>query len=456
MSQKTKRFILPENEIPTHWYNIQADMVNKPMPPLNPATKEPLKPEDMYPIFAEELCRQELNQTDQWIEIPEEVREMYKYYRSTPLVRSYGLEKALGTPAHIYFKNESVSPMGSHKLNSAIPQAYYCKKEGVKNVTTETGAGQWGASLAYAARLFGLEAAVYQVKISYEQKPYRRSIMQTFGAQVTPSPSMSTRAGKDILTAHPNHQGSLGTAISEAIELARTTPDCKYTLGSVLSHVALHQTVIGLEAEKQMALAGEYPDMVIACFGGGSNFGGIAFPFMRHNILDGKKTRFIAAEPASCPKLTRGKFRYDFGDEAGYTPLLPMYTLGHNFAPANIHAGGLRYHGAGVIVSQLLKDGLMEAVDIQQLESFDAGALFARVEGIIPAPESCHAIAATIREANKCKETGEEKVILFNLSGHGLIDMASYDKYFNGDLINYPLDQGEIDRNIAELDSMGL
>ncbi|MFG6392444.1 MAG: TrpB-like pyridoxal phosphate-dependent enzyme [Candidatus Amulumruptor sp.] len=456
MSQKTKRFILPENEIPTHWYNIQADMVTKPMPPLNPATKEPLKPEDMYPIFAEELCRQELNQTDQWIEIPEEVREMYKYYRSTPLVRAYGLEKALGTPAHIYFKNESVSPMGSHKLNSAIPQAYYCKKEGVKNVTTETGAGQWGASLAYAARLFGLEAAVYQVKISYEQKPYRRSIMQTFGAQVTPSPSMSTRAGKDILTAHPNHQGSLGTAISEAIELARTTPDCKYTLGSVLSHVTLHQTVIGLEAEKQMELAGEYPDMVIACFGGGSNFGGIAFPFMRHNILEGKKTRFIAAEPASCPKLTRGKFRYDFGDEAGYTPLLPMYTLGHNFAPANIHAGGLRYHGAGVIVSQLLKDGLMEAVDIQQLESFDAGALFARVEGIIPAPESCHAIAATIREANKCKETGEEKVILFNLSGHGLIDMASYDKYFNGDLINYPLDQGEIDRNIAELDQMGL
>ncbi len=456
MSQKTKRFILPENEIPTHWYNIQADMVTKPMPPLNPATKEPLKPEDMYPIFAEELCRQELNQTDQWIEIPEEVREMYKYYRSTPLVRAYGLEKALGTPAHIYFKNESVSPMGSHKLNSAIPQAYYCKKEGVKNVTTETGAGQWGASLAYAARLFGLEAAVYQVKISYEQKPYRRSIMQTFGAQVTPSPSMSTRAGKNILTAHPNHQGSLGTAISEAIELARTTPDCKYTLGSVLSHVTLHQTVIGLEAEKQMELAGEYPDMVIACFGGGSNFGGIAFPFMRHNILEGKKTRFIAAEPASCPKLTRGKFRYDFGDEAGYTPLLPMYTLGHNFAPANIHAGGLRYHGAGVIVSQLLKDGLMEAVDIQQLESFDAGALFARVEGIIPAPESCHAIAATIREANKCKETGEEKVILFNLSGHGLIDMASYDKYFNGDLINYPLDQGEIDRNIAELDQMGL
>ena len=454
MSKRTKRFLLTEDEIPQYWYNIQADMVNKPMPPLNPATHEPLKPEDMYPIFAKELCHQELNQTDPWIEIPEEVREMYKYYRSTPLVRAYGLEEALGTPAHIYFKNESVSPMGSHKLNSAIPQAYYCKKEGVTNVTTETGAGQWGASLAYAARLFGLEAAVYQVKISYEQKPYRRSIMQTYGAQVTPSPSMSTRAGKDILTAHPNHQGSLGTAISEAIELARTTPNCKYTLGSVLSHVTLHQTVIGLEAEKQMAMAGEYPDMVIACFGGGSNFGGIAFPFLRHNILEGKTTRFIAAEPASCPKLTRGKFQYDFGDEAGYTPLLPMFTLGHNFAPANIHAGGLRYHGAGVIVSQLLKDGYMEAVDIKQLESFDAGCLFAQAEGIIPAPESCHAIAATIREANKCKETGEEKVILFNLSGHGLIDMASYDKYLSGDLVNYELTDADIQKNLDEIGNL--
>ena len=321
-------------------------------------------------------------------------------------------------------------------------------------ITTETGAGQWGASLAYAARLFGLEAAVYQVKISYEQKPYRRSIMQTFGAQVTPSPSMSTRAGKDILTAHPNHQGSLGTAISEAIELARTTPNCKYTLGSVLSHVTLHQTVIGLEAEKQMQMAGEYPDMVIACFGGGSNFGGIAFPFMRHTILEGKKTRFIAAEPASCPKLTRGKFQYDFGDEAGYTPLLPMFTLGHNFAPANIHAGGLRYHGAGVIVSQLLKDGYMEATDIKQLESFEAGCLFAQAEGIIPAPESCHAIAATVREANKCKETGEEKVILFNLSGHGLIDMASYDKYLAGDLQNYELTDNDIRRNLDEIGNL--
>ena len=446
-----KRYFLPEDEIPKYWYNIQADMVNKPMPPLNPATKQPLKPEDLYPIFSEELSRQELNQTDAWIEIPNEVREMYKYYRSTPLVRAYGLEKALETPAHIYFKNESVSPIGSHKLNSALAQAYYCKKEGATNITTETGAGQWGAALSYAAKVFGLEAAVYQVKISYEQKPYRRSIMQTFGAQVTPSPSMSTRAGKDILTKYPNHQGSLGTAISEAIELARTTPNCKYTLGSVLSHVTLHQTVIGLEAEKQMAMAGEYPDMIIGCFGGGSNFGGIAFPFMRHTILEGKTTRYIAAEPASCPKLTRGKFEYDFGDEAGYTPLLPMFTLGHNFMPANIHAGGLRYHGAGVIVSQLLKDGLMEAVDIKQLESFDAGILFAKTEGIIPAPESAHAIAATIREANKCKETGEEKVILFNLSGHGLIDMSAYDQYLSGNLINYEISEEEIERNLEEV-----
>ena len=454
MSNKQKRFFLPESEIPTEWYNIQADMVNKPMPPLHPGTKQPLKAEDLFPIFAEELARQEMNQVDPWINIPEPVRDMYKYYRSTPLVRAYGLEEALGTPAHIYFKNESVSPVGSHKLNSALAQAYYNKIQGVTNVTTETGAGQWGAALSYAAKVFGLECAVYQVKISYNQKPYRRSIMQTFGATVEASPSMSTRAGKDVITRDPMNQGSLGTAISEAIELAMNTPNCKYTLGSVLNHVALHQTVIGLEAEKQMEMAGEYPDMVIACFGGGSNFGGVAFPFMRHNLKDGKKTRFIAAEPASCPKLTRGVFQYDFGDEAGYTPLLPMFTLGHNFMPANIHAGGLRYHGAGVIVSQLLKDGLMEAVDIQQLESFDAGTLFARAEGIIPAPESCHAIAATIREALKCKETGEEKVILFNLSGHGLIDMSAYDQYLAGNLQNYEVTDELVAENIAKLEKV--
>ena len=451
---KQKRFFLTEQEIPTEWYNIQADMVNKPLPPLNPATKKPLSAEDLFPIFAEELARQEVNQVDPWIHIPEPVRDMYKYYRSTPLVRAYGLEEALGTPAHIYFKNESVSPVGSHKLNSALPQAYYNKMQGVTNITTETGAGQWGAALSYAAKVFGLECAVYQVKISYNQKPYRRSIMQTFGATVEASPSMSTRAGKDIITRDPMNQGSLGTAISEAIELAMQTPNCKYTLGSVLSHVALHQTIIGLEAEKQMEMAGEYPDVVIACFGGGSNFGGIAFPFMRHNIKEGKKTRFIAAEPSSCPKLTRGQFQYDFGDEAGYTPLLPMFTLGHNFMPANIHAGGLRYHGAGVIVSQLLKDGLMEAVDIKQLESFDAGVLFARAEGIIPAPESCHAIAATIREAKKCKETGEEKVILFNLSGHGLIDMSAYDQYLAGNLQNYEVTDEDVARNLSQLEQI--
>ena len=454
MSTKTKRFILPENEIPTQWYNIQADMVNKPMPILHPGTKQPLKAEDLYPIFNQACSQQELNQTDTWIDIPEEVRDMYKYYRSTPLVRAYGLEEALDTPAHIYFKNESVSPVGSHKLNSAIAQAYYCKKEGITNVTTETGAGQWGTALSYACKVFGLELAVYMVKISYQQKPYRRSIMQTFGAQVTASPSMSTRAGKDILTRDPNCNGSLGTAISEAVELATTTPNCKYALGSVLSHVALHQTIIGLEAEKQMAMAGEYPDTVIGCFGGGSNFAGISFPFMRHNILGDKKTQFIAAEPASCPKLTRGKFEYDFGDESGYTPLLPMYTLGHNFQPANIHAGGLRYHGAGVIISQLLKDGYMSAVDIPQSETFRAGVLFAQYEGIVPAPESCHAIAATIREALKCKEEGKEKVILFNLSGHGLIDMAAYDQYLSGDLIDFTPSEEEINANLSEVESL--
>ncbi len=424
-------------------------MVNKPMPPLNPATHQPLKAEDLFPIFAEECSRQELDQTNAWIDIPEEVQDKYRFYRSTPLVRAYELEKALDTPAHIYFKNESTNPLGSHKVNSALPQCYYCKQQGVTNVTTETGAGQWGAALSYAARVFGLEAAVYQVKITLQQKPYRSIMMRTFGATVEGSPSMSTRAGKNIITRDPMHSGSLGTAISEAIELAMSTPNCKYTLGSVLSHVTLHQSIIGLEAEKQMEMAGEYPDMVIACFGGGSNFGGLAFPFLRHNILDGKNTEFIAAEPASCPKLTRGKFEYDFGDEAGYTPLLPMFTLGHDFKPANIHAGGLRYHGAGTIVSQLLKDNMMRGVDIPQLESFESGMLFARTEGIIPAPESCHAIAATIREALKCKESGEEKVILFNLSGHGLIDMPSYDSFINGDLRNYNITDEEIAKSLS-------
>ena len=446
----TKRFILPENEIPREWYNIQADMVNKPLPPVHPATRQPLKAEDLYPIFCKACADQELNRSDRFIPIPDEVLEKYSYYRCTPLVRAYGLEKALDTPAHIYFKNESVNPLGSHKLNSAIAQAYYAKQEGVTNLTTETGAGQWGAAMSYACRIFGIEAAVYMVKISYEQKPYRRSIMQTFGAQVTPSPSMSTKAGRKILTENPMHQGSLGTAISEAVELAMNTPGCKYVLGSVLNHVCLHQTVIGLEAEKQMEMAGEYPDTVIACFGGGSNFCGIAMPFMRHKILEGRKTRFIAAEPASCPKLTKGVFGYDFGDEAGYTPLLAMFTLGHTFRPANIHAGGLRYHGSGSIVAQLLKDGLMEAVDIRQNDSFKAGVLFAQTEGIIPAPESCHAIAATIDEALRCKEAGESKTILFNLSGHGLVDMSAYNSYLAGDLVDADVSDADIARYLKE------
>lgn len=454
MNEDSKKFLLQEKEIPEAWYNVVAEMPNKPRPMLNPATKQPLTAEDLFPLFSEEASRQEMNTADTWIEIPEEVRDMYKIWRPTPLVRARGLEKALDTPAHIYFKNESVSPVGSHKLNSAVPQAYYCKQQGVTNITTETGAGQWGAALSLAAKHFGLELAVYMVKVSYHQKPYRRSIMETYGAEVIASPSMSTKAGRKIITDNPNYQGSLGTAISEAVELAMSTPNCKYVLGSVLNHVALHQTVIGLEAEKQMAMAGEYPDIVIGCFGGGSNFSGISFPFMRHNFSGERNTRFIAAEPESCPKLTRGVFQYDFGDEAGYTPLIPMLTLGHNFAPANIHAGGLRYHGAGLVVSQLKEDNLMEAVDIPQLETFAAATMFARSEGIIPAPESSHAIAAAIREAKKAKEAGESKVILFNLSGHGLIDMSAYDQYIAGDLANYQVSEEMVRQNTKDLEKI--
>ena len=454
-SMEKKKFLLQECYIPQAWYNVIPDMATKPLPLIHPGTKKPLGVDDLSPLFSIAASEQELNTTDRWIEIPDEVRDMYRIWRPTPLVRATGLEKALDTPAHIYFKNESVSPVGSHKLNSAIPQAYYCKQEGVTNITTETGAGQWGAALSLAAKHFGLELAVYMVKISYNQKPYRRSIMQTYGAEVISSPSMSTKAGRKIITYNPNHQGSLVTAISEAVELAMSTPNCKYVLGSVLNHVALHQTVIGLEAERQMEMAGEAPDVVVACFGGGSNFSGLAFPFLRHK-LNGENTgmRFVAAEPASCPKLTRGIFQYDFGDEAGYTPLIPMYTLGHSFRPANIHAGGLRYHGGGAIISQLKRDGLIEAVDIPQLDSFKAATLFARCEGIIPAPESSHAIAATINEALKCKVAGEKKKILFNLSGHGLIDMAAYDRYFANDLSNYEVTADEIAQSTKDLEKI--
>ncbi|MBQ3929748.1 MAG: TrpB-like pyridoxal phosphate-dependent enzyme [Paludibacteraceae bacterium] len=446
----TKKIMLAENDMPKMWYNIMADMPNKPLPVLHPATKQPVTIDDLSPIFAKGLCEQEVSQ-ERWIEIPEEVYNLYRIYRPTPLVRASGLEKALDTPAKIYFKNESVSPVGSHKLNSAIPQAYFNKIEGTKHITTETGAGQWGSAMSVACKHFGLDLRVFMVKVSFEQKPFRRSIMNTYGATVFASPSNETEIGRKMQQQFPGTAGSLGMAISEAVEEAIKNPDTKYTLGSVLNHVMIHQSIIGLEAEKQMDLAGDYPDVVIACFGGGSNFGGIAMPFMRHNFVDGKNTRFIAAEPASCPKLSRGKFQYDFGDTEGYTPLIPMYTVGHEFEPASIHAGGLRYHGAGQIVSQLLKDGMIEVQDIPQLETFDAATLFARCEGIIPAPESSHAIAAAIREALKCKEEGTEKTILFNLSGHGLIDMVAYRQYMDGQLSNYEVPQAEIDKNLAKI-----
>lgn len=449
----TKKIFLSEDDIPKAWYNIMADMPNKPLPPLHPVTKQQLNPSDLEEIFAKEIIDQEFT-LDRWIEIPDEVRELYKIWRPTPLVRARGLEKALDTPAHIYFKNESVSPVGSHKLNSALPQAYYNKKQGIKRLTTETGAGQWGAALSFASSIFGLALDVYMVKVSYNQKPYRRMLMQTWGANVVASPSNVTEAGRSILAKDPNNSGSLGIAISEAVEMAVKDKHTRYTLGSVLNHVALHQTVIGLESEKQMEIAGEYPDIVIGCFGGGSNFSGISFPFLRHKLVNGKDIRVIAAEPASCPKLSRGKFEYDFGDTVGLTPLLPMYTLGHDFQPADIHAGGLRYHGAGTIVSQLRRDGFIEVQDIEQLETFEVGKLFANVEGIIPAPESTHAIASAVREAKKAKEEGKQKVILFNLSGHGLIDMAAYDQYFNGSLRNYPLSDEEIAKTTETLEKL--
>lgn len=449
----SKKIFLSENEIPQNWYNIVADMKNKPLPPLNPKTKQVLTPEDLEPIFAKELIKQEMSE-ERWIEIPDEVRDLYKIWRPTPLVRATGLEKALDTPAHIYFKNEGVSPIGSHKLNSALPQAYYNKMQGIKRLTTETGAGQWGAALSFASSVFGLGLDVYMVKVSYSQKPYRRMMMQTWGANVIPSPSNTTDAGRSILAKDPENSGSLGIAISEAVEKAIENPDTRYTLGSVLNHVSLHQTVIGLESEKQMDMAGEYPDIVIGCFGGGSNFSGITFPFLRHKLTDGKEIRVIAAEPASCPKLSKGRFEYDFGDTVGLTPLLPMYTLGHDFQPADIHAGGLRYHGAGTIVSQLRKDGFIEVQDVPQLETFEAGKLFANTEGIIPAPESTHAIAVAIREALIAKEEGIQKTILFNLSGHGLIDMMSYDQFMNGSMKNYDLTDAEIAKTRDNLEKL--
>ncbi|MFS4417986.1 TrpB-like pyridoxal phosphate-dependent enzyme [Maribacter sp. 2307ULW6-5] len=449
---KNRKIILSEREIPEKWYNIVADMPNKPLPPLHPATKEPIGPEALGPLFPEELIKQEVS-TEKYIDIPDEVRNIYSIWRPTPLYRAYGLEKALDTPAKIYYKYEGTSPSGSHKPNTAVAQAYYNKKEGIKRITTETGAGQWGSALAFACNHFDMECEVYMVKLSYLHKPYRKIMMNTWGAKVFPSPSNATEAGRKILAQDPDTTGSLGIAISEAVERAATNDDTKYALGSVLNHVKLHQTIIGQEAVAQMAKAGDMPDIVIAPFGGGSNFAGLAFPFLRLNFEEGRNIRCIASEPTSCPKLTRGVFRYDYGDTVGMTPLLPMYTLGHNFVPAPIHAGGLRYHGAGVIVSQLLRDKLIEAVAHDNLEVFEAGITFARAEGIIPAPEATHGIATAIDEANKCKEEGVSKTILINLCGHGNFDMKAYEDYFAGNIVKHELTSEEINASLAQLDT---
>jgi len=448
---KKNRILLEENEIPTQWYNIMADMPNKPQPPLHPATRQPVGPDDLAALFPMELIKQEVS-SDRWIDIPGEILDFYKTYRPSPLYRAYQLEKALDTPAKIYYKYEGGSPSGSHKLNTAIAQAYYNKLEGVKRITTETGAGQWGSALSYACQKFGIALQVYMVKVSYEQKPYRKLLMNSWDAEVIPSPSPFTESGKKILAADPDNPGSLGIAISEAVEMAVKDPNTKYSLGSVLNHVLLHQTIIGLEAIKQFEKTGDFPEVVIGSFGGGSNFAGVSFPFLRLNLAESKKIRCIAVEPASCPKLTRGVFRYDFGDTAGLTPLIPMYTLGHNFVPAKIHAGGLRYHGAGAIPSQLLKDNLIEAVSKKQIECFDAGVAFAKAEGILPAPESTFAIAEAINQANKAKKEGVARTILFNLSGHGHFDLSSYEKYFNEQLEDHDLTEEEIQASLAQLD----
>ena len=447
---EAKKILLSENEIPTHWYNIMADMPNPPQPPLNPATGQPAGPQDLSAIFPMALIQQEVS-TERWVEIPEEVRELYKIWRPTPLFRATQLEKALGTPAHIYYKYEGVSPAGSHKLNTAIPQVYYNKKEGIRRIATETGAGQWGSSVSMACKFFGLDCTVYMVKVSYNQKPYRRILMNTFGAEVIASPSNRTNAGRSVLERNPESLGSLGIAISEAVEDAATHGDTNYALGSVLNHVCLHQTVIGQEAKLQLEKAGEYPDVVFGCCGGGSNFAGLAFPFLYDKLTAGKKVRLVAVEPEACPTLTKGKFAYDFGDVAKLTPLLMMYTLGHEFMPPGIHAGGLRYHGDSPLVSQLYHDGLIEAVACSQTRVFEAAVQFAQAEGIVPAPESAHAVRAAIDEALAAKEAGEKRVILFGLSGHGHFDMSAYESYLSGSLQDVPYAEEDLQKSLASL-----
>lgn len=445
------RFDLPQSEIPQAWYNIQPDLP-RPLPPvLHPGTHQPVGPADLAPLFPMALIMQEVSQ-ERYIEIPEEVRDIYKLWRPTPLLRARRLEKALDTPAHIYYKYEGNSPSGSHKLNTAVPQAYYNKQEGVQGLTTETGAGQWGTALAQACNFFGLECTVYMVKVSYQQKPYRRSMMQAFGAHVYASPTDLTQAGRGILAHDPNSSGSLGIAISEAVEASVTSGGkYKYSLGSVLNHVLTHQTVIGQEALKQMDMAGEYPDVVIGCVGGGSNFGGIALPFAREKLVEGKSTRIIAVEPTACPSLTRGKYAYDFGDSVGMAPMVKMYTLGHDFVPAPLHAGGLRYHGMASLICELYDQDIIEALAVPQLETFRAAVQFLRAEGIVPAPEASHAIAAAIREAQAAKEAGEKRIILFNLSGHGYFDMSAYDAYLSGQLTDFEYPAEQIEQAMASL-----
>ncbi len=447
---ETKKVFLSQREIPRRWYNIAADMPNPVQPPLHPGTGQPIGPDDLAAIFPMNLIAQEVS-TDRWIDIPEEVLEKLLIWRPTPLTRAYQLEKYLGTPAKIYFKDESVSPAGSHKPNTALAQAYYNKVFGVKRITTETGAGQWGSSLALACHLFGLELKVYMVRISFEQKPYRKSLMRTWGAECVPSPSPDTSFGRKILAENPDTPGSLGIAISEAIEDTLTSKDTRYSLGSVLNHVMLHQTIIGLEALKQFELVGDYPDIVIGCVGGGSNFSGLSFPFVRDKIY-GKELRIIAVEPAACPTLTKGSFLYDFGDTAETTPLLPMHTLGHSFIPRPFHAGGLRYHGMAPLVCQLFLDNLIEAQTYNQLQTYEAGIAFARSEGIVPAPETSHAIAAVIYEALKCKEEGVSRTILFNLSGHGLLDLSGYESFLDGKLTDYEMPEEEVREALKKLE----
>ena len=445
------KYLLDESKLPKAWYNINADLPVPPQPVLHPGTMEPVTPDFLGVLFPMSLIMQEIS-PERWIEIPEPVREIYKLWRPTPMFRAVRLEKALDTPAHIYYKYEGVSPVGSHKPNTAVPQAFYNKEAGTKALTTETGAGQWGSALAMACNFFGIDLEIYMVKVSYHQKPYRRVIMQNFGAEVYASPSDRTHTGQAALAQDPNHPGSLGLAISEAVEVAATSGGAKkYSLGSVLGHVLMHQTVVGLEALQQMEMAGEYPDMVIGCAGGGSNFAGFAYPFLHQNFTAGKKTKVIAVEPASCPSMTKGTYTFDYGDTAATAPIVKMYTLGHTFVPPGIHAGGLRYHGMSPSVSALVEHGDIEARAVKQLATFEAAVQFSRAEGIIPAPESAHAIRVAIDEALECKQNGQKKVIAFNLSGHGHFDMMAYDAYHNGKLEDYEYPQAMVDEAMTHL-----